>query len=118
MQCSIRRRQTDKYNTVAMVTMVQLEEYLIGWTTLSWYNILHTVTTQVQTVQTPDSRGRQPLQGRDTATHSTNSRLNKHTCRDTDRSETERDRSDRRVRDRERGQTNRSERERQVRQTG
>lgn len=69
--------------------MVQLEEYLVGWTTLSWYNILHTVTTQVHTVQTPDNRGCNPLQGRDTPTHSTNSRLNKHTYRDTDRSDRE-----------------------------
>lgn len=69
-----------------MVTLVQLEAYLSGWTTLSWYNILHTVTTQVQTVQTPDSRGRHPLQGRDAPTHSTNTRLKRHTCRQTDRS--------------------------------
>lgn len=87
--------ETDKSDSVAMVTMVQLEEYLIGWTTLSWYNILQTVTTQVQTVQTADSRGRHALQGRATATHSTKSRLNTHTCRDrqvrdTDRSETDR----------------------------
>lgn len=67
-----------------MVTRVQLEEYLLGWTTLSWYNILHTVTTQVHTVQSPDSRGRHPLQGRDTPTHSTNTRLKRHTCRETD----------------------------------
>lgn len=63
-----------------MVTMVQLEEYLSGWTTLSWYNILHTVTTQIQMVQMPDSRGRHPLQGRDTPTLSTNTRLKRHTC--------------------------------------
>lgn len=74
------------WDAVAMVTMVQLEEYLVGWTTLSWYNILHTVTTQVHTVHTPDSRGRHLRQGRDTATHSTNTRFNRHTCRHTDRS--------------------------------
>lgn len=48
-------------DVVDMVTMVQLEEYLKGWTMLSWYNILQTVTTQVQTVQTPNSRGRHAL---------------------------------------------------------
>lgn len=69
-----------------MVTMVQLEEYLFGWTILSWYNILHTVTTQVHTVHIPDSRGRHPLQGSDTPTHSTNTTLKRHTCRETDRS--------------------------------
>ena len=69
--------------------MVQLDEYLIGWTTLSWYNILQTVTTQVQTVQTPDSRGRHALQGRATPTHSTNSMLKTHTWRERDRVETQ-----------------------------
>lgn len=67
-----------------MVTMEQLEEYLLGWTTLSWYNILHTVTTQVHTVQNPDSRGRHPRHGRETPTHSTNARLKRHTCGETD----------------------------------
>lgn len=71
-----RERQTDRLHRV---TMVQLEEYLVGWTTLSWYNILQTVTTHVQTVHIPDSKGRHGLHGRATATHSTKSRLNTHT---------------------------------------
>lgn len=47
---------------------------------LSWYNILHTVSTQVHTVHTAASRGRQRLHGSHAATHSTKSRLKRHTC--------------------------------------
>lgn len=61
-------------------TWLQLDEYRLGWTMLSWYNILHTVSTQVHTVHTAASRGRQRLQGSQAATHSTKTKLKRHTC--------------------------------------
>lgn len=42
-------------------TVEQFEEYDGGFIDLSWYNILHTMMTHVQTVQTLEARGRYRL---------------------------------------------------------
>lgn len=63
-----------------LITWLQLDEYRLGWTMLSWYNILHTVSTQVHTVHPAASRGRQRRHGSQAATHNTKTRLKRHTC--------------------------------------